>query len=59
MPNTQKTLKSTARDDHETVTINVPLPHDLHTRLRVKAATDGTTLKQSVIEALREWTKRR
>jgi predicted HicB family RNase H-like nuclease len=37
------------------VSINVPLPAELHRQLRIRAATDGVSLKESVIAAIEAW----
>ncbi len=34
--------------------VNIPLPDALHKRLRIKAATEGKTLKELVIGILEE-----
>jgi len=38
-----------------TVTINVPLPVDLHRRLRVKQITRDLQMKDAVAEAIEQW----
>lgn len=38
-----------------TVFINVPIPQDLHRRLRIRQATDGLVMRDAVIAALEEW----
>lgn len=37
------------------VAINVPIPADLHKRLRIKAITENTNLKEAVIDAIEAW----
>ena len=37
------------------ISINVPLPADLHRRVKMAAAADGLTVKQAVITALEMW----
>lgn len=37
------------------VSINVPLPMDLHRRVKMTAASEGITVKQAVIHALEMW----
>ena len=44
-----------AAEPQPEVTINVPLPAELHRQLRIRAATDGLTLKESVIAAVESW----
>jgi hypothetical protein len=41
----------------ETVLVNVPLPAELHRKLRIAAITRGLTLKAAVITAIEEWSK--
>jgi hypothetical protein len=41
------------------VTINVPLPADLHRQLRLKAVNKGTSMKDQVIAAIEAWTVKR
>jgi predicted transcriptional regulator len=40
------------------VTMNYAIPEDLHHRLKVMAAQQGTTLKAVVIQALEEYAER-
>jgi hypothetical protein len=44
-----------AQTTPETVSINVPLPGELHRQLRIKAITEGLSLKDAVITAIAEW----
>ena len=37
------------------VSINVPLPADLHRKVRIKAVVDDMTIKDAVIAALEAW----
>lgn len=37
------------------VSINVPLPGDLHRRVRIKALTNNMALKDAVTAALEDW----
>jgi predicted HicB family RNase H-like nuclease len=39
----------------DTVQINVPLPAELHRRLRIEAINQGLSLKDSVIAAIEAW----
>jgi hypothetical protein len=39
----------------ETVGINLPLPRDLHRQLKARAASNGLTVRQAVIEAVIDW----
>lgn len=41
------------------VTINVPLPAELHRQLRMKAVAKGTSMKAQVIDAIAAWTAKR
>lgn len=45
------------RDDENVVAINVPVPSELHRRVRVKAVQQGLTLKDAVIAALELYAK--
>jgi len=49
--------KVIADDQRETamVTINVPLPVDLHRRLRVKQIMRDLQMKDAVAEAIEQW----
>ena len=38
-----------------TVTINIPLPVDLHRKLRIKAITVDLPLKDAVAAAIEQW----
>jgi hypothetical protein len=38
-----------------TVLVNVPLPADLHRKLRIAAITRGLTLKAATIAAIEAW----
>lgn len=38
--------------------INYELPEDLHRALKVRAAEEGKTLKQVILDALRAWVSR-
>lgn len=48
-----KTPSPTA--DSATVSINVPLPADLHRRLKIRAITDDTSLRDAVIAAIEQY----
>jgi hypothetical protein len=39
----------------ETVTINIPLPRDLHRRLRIKALKEDLSVVDAVATAIDEW----
>jgi hypothetical protein len=47
--------KRAAPEPEPTVYIQIPVPADLHRRLKVRAAEDGMTLKESVLEAIASW----
>jgi hypothetical protein len=36
------------------VNVNIEIPDDLHKRLKIASVMDGTTIKQLVIDILRE-----
>jgi len=42
-------------DTEKTVAINVPLPLELHQRLRIRAITENITMREAVIAAIDEW----
>jgi predicted HicB family RNase H-like nuclease len=51
-----KTTKAEAPEEAPAVvSINVPLPAWLHRQLRIRAATEGTSLKECVIAALESY----
>ena len=39
----------------DTVSVNIPLPAELHKQLRIKAAMDDLTIKDAVITAVEDW----
>jgi hypothetical protein len=41
--------------DPSIVSINIPLPRELHRQVKMAAASDGLTVKDAVILALRMW----
>jgi predicted DNA-binding protein len=41
-------------DDTDTVPLNVPMPRQLHARMKSKAAITGRTIRRFVIEAVEE-----
>lgn len=56
MARTAATSTQSGDDEAEAVvSINVPLPSDLHRQVKAAAAADGLTLKEAVILALRMW----
>lgn len=38
-----------------TVSVNIPLPAELHKQLRIKAAMEDLTIKDAVISAVEDW----
>jgi hypothetical protein len=47
--------QSHSSTDTATVSVNVPLPAELHRRVKMAAAADGLTVKEAVILALQMW----
>jgi hypothetical protein len=47
--------QSQTADTGPTVSVNVPLPAELHRRVKMAAAADGLTVKEAVILALQMW----
>lgn len=43
------------QQSQSTVSINVPLPADLHRKVKMAAAADALTVKEAVILALEMW----
>jgi hypothetical protein len=39
----------------DTVSVNIPLPAELHKQLRIKAAMEDLTIKDAVISAVEDW----
>jgi hypothetical protein len=44
-----------ATEPPATININIPLPTELHRRVKIAAASDGLTVKDAVIAALEMW----
>lgn len=59
MTTTANTAKRRRPKAAPEVTINVPLPADLHRQLRLKAVNRGTSMKDQVIAAIDAWTAKR
>jgi hypothetical protein len=53
MPRTQTPAPASTTD--ETVAVNVPLPIELHRRLKSVAATRGLSVKAAVVAAVDAW----
>jgi len=52
---TQTEIQAQTQLNQPTVSINVPLPIELHRRLKMAAAGDGLTVKDAVVLAVEMW----
>jgi hypothetical protein len=55
LPTTTNTDSRTRKHPDGTVLINVPLPTDLHRKLRVRCLTEDLVLSEAITRAVEAW----